>query len=96
MNIVKGVAHALCYMHHNCLPPIVLRDISSKNILLDSEYEASVSDFGTAKFLIPDSVNWTAIAGTHGYVAPGKLVVLYSYSFTPSYAFFLGISLHTQ
>ncbi|KAK9930096.1 hypothetical protein M0R45_027153 [Rubus argutus] len=57
-------------MHHDCMPPIVHRDISSKNILLDSEYEACVSDFGTAKFLNPDSANWTACAGTLGYVAP--------------------------
>nr|XP_011464596.1 PREDICTED: probable LRR receptor-like serine/threonine-protein kinase At4g08850 isoform X2 [Fragaria vesca subsp. vesca] len=70
VNIVKGVAHALYYMHYDCLPPIVHRDISSKNILLDSEYEASVSDFGTAKFLNPDSTNWTTLAGTYGYVAP--------------------------
>ncbi|KAK9930563.1 hypothetical protein M0R45_027598 [Rubus argutus] len=70
MNIVKGVAHALSYMHHDCFPPIVHRDISSKNILLDAEYEACVSDFGTAKFLNPNSANWTAFAGTYGYVAP--------------------------
>ncbi|XP_024170756.2 MDIS1-interacting receptor like kinase 2 [Rosa chinensis] len=70
VNIVKGVAHALCYMHHDCLPPIVHRDISSKNILLDDECEACVSDFGTAKFLNPDSDNWSALAGTYGYVAP--------------------------
>ncbi|KAL6179484.1 hypothetical protein ACLB2K_050999 [Fragaria x ananassa] len=73
VTIFKGVAHALCYMHHDCLPPIVHRDISSKNILLDAEYEACVSDFGTAKFLNPDSANWTALAGTYGYVAPVKL-----------------------
>ncbi|XP_021817314.1 MDIS1-interacting receptor like kinase 2-like isoform X2 [Prunus avium] len=70
VNIVKGLAHALSYMHHDCLPPIVHRDISSKNILLDSEYEAYVSDFGTAKYLNPDSTNWTAAAGTYGYMAP--------------------------
>ncbi|XP_021822006.1 MDIS1-interacting receptor like kinase 2-like [Prunus avium] len=70
VNIVKGVAHALSYMHHDCLPTIVHRDISTKNILLDSEYEACVSDFGTAKFLNPDSTNWTAAAGTFGYIAP--------------------------
>ncbi|PRQ21478.1 putative protein kinase RLK-Pelle-LRR-XI-1 family [Rosa chinensis] len=70
VNIVKGVAHNLSYMHHDCLPPIVHRDILSKNILLDSEYEACVSDLGTAKYLSPDSVNWTALAGTYGYVAP--------------------------
>ncbi|KAM5575741.1 hypothetical protein ABKV19_014602 [Rosa sericea] len=42
----------------------------SKNILLDSDYEASVSDFGTAKFLNTGSANWTTFAGTYGYVAP--------------------------
>ncbi|GKB25016.1 MDIS1-interacting receptor like kinase 2-like protein [Tanacetum coccineum] len=41
-NIIKGIAHALSYMHHDCSPPIVHRDISSKNILLDLEYEACV------------------------------------------------------
>lgn len=68
--VVKGIAHALSYMHHGCVPPIVHRDISSKNVLLNSEHEAHVSDFGTARFLKPDSSNWTAIAGTYGYVAP--------------------------
>nr|XP_027090152.1 MDIS1-interacting receptor like kinase 2-like [Coffea arabica] len=70
VNIVKGVAYALSYMHHDCSPPIVHRDISSKNILLDSEDEADVSDFGTAKLLKKDSSNWSALAGTYGYIAP--------------------------
>ncbi|XP_062028319.1 MDIS1-interacting receptor like kinase 2-like [Rosa rugosa] len=70
VNTVKGVAHASSYMHHDCLPAIVHGDISSKNNLLDSEYEASVSDFGTAKFLKPDSSNWTGLAGTYGYLGP--------------------------
>ncbi|KAL6185182.1 hypothetical protein ACLB2K_041316 [Fragaria x ananassa] len=70
VRIVKGVAHALSYMHHDCSPPIVHRDISSNKILLDYEYEPCVSDFGTAKFLNPDSSNWTTRAGTYGYIAP--------------------------
>ncbi|KAM3681700.1 hypothetical protein ACJW31_12G018300 [Castanea mollissima] len=70
VRIVKGVAYALSYMHHDCVPPIIHRDISSKNILLTSDLEACVSDFGTAKFLKPDSSNWTTIAGTYGYLAP--------------------------
>ncbi|XP_049386424.1 MDIS1-interacting receptor like kinase 2-like isoform X1 [Solanum stenotomum] len=70
VNIIKGVAFALSYMHQDCSPPIVHRDISSSNVLLDSEYEARVADFGIAKLLKPDSSNCTALAGTYGYVAP--------------------------
>ncbi|KAM7461964.1 hypothetical protein LguiA_030085 [Lonicera macranthoides] len=57
VNIIKGVVQALSYMHHDCSPPIVHHDISSNNILLDSEYEACVSDFGTAKILKLDTSN---------------------------------------
>ena len=49
--------NALSYMHHNCLPPIIHHDISSKNILLNLEYEAHISDFGTTKLLKLDSSN---------------------------------------
>ncbi|CAA2955735.1 MDIS1-interacting receptor like kinase 2-like [Olea europaea subsp. europaea] len=70
VNILRGVAYALSYMHHSCSPPIVHRDISSNNILLDIDYEAHISDFGTAKFLKCDSSNLSALAGTYGYVAP--------------------------
>ncbi|XP_044498767.1 MDIS1-interacting receptor like kinase 2-like [Mangifera indica] len=70
VNVIKAVAHALSYMHHDCFPPIVHRDISSKNVLLNFEYQAHVSDFGTAKLLKLDSSNWTQLAGTYGYIAP--------------------------
>ncbi|KAG6713608.1 hypothetical protein I3842_05G162200 [Carya illinoinensis] len=70
INIIKGTAHALSYMHHDCIPSIVHRDISSNNILLNSEFRAFISDFGTAKLLDPDSSNQTLVAGTYGYIAP--------------------------
>ncbi|XP_041017353.1 probable leucine-rich repeat receptor-like protein kinase At1g35710 [Juglans microcarpa x Juglans regia] len=70
VNIIKCTAHALSYLHHECIPIIVHRDISSSNILLDSKLEASISDFGTAKLLDPDSSNRTLVAGTYGYIAP--------------------------
>ncbi|XP_008229398.1 PREDICTED: probable LRR receptor-like serine/threonine-protein kinase At4g08850 [Prunus mume] len=70
VNVVKDVANALSYMHHDCSPAILHRDISSKNILLDLEYGAYVSDFGTAKLLKADTSNWTSFAGTFGYSAP--------------------------
>ncbi|GAY55533.1 hypothetical protein CUMW_164910 [Citrus unshiu] len=71
VNIVKGMAHALSYLHHHCTPPIVHRDISSNNVLLNSELEAFVADFGVARLLNFDSSNRTLLAGTSGYIAPG-------------------------
>ncbi|XP_043720722.1 MDIS1-interacting receptor like kinase 2-like [Telopea speciosissima] len=73
VNIVKGVAQALAYLHHDCSPPIIHRDISSNNILLDSDFEPHVSDFGISRFLKPDSSHWTTLAGTYGYFALGSL-----------------------
>ncbi|XP_039160888.1 MDIS1-interacting receptor like kinase 2 [Eucalyptus grandis] len=70
ISVVRGVADALSYMHHECSPPLIHRDLTSNNILLDRDYEAHVSDFGTARLLRPDSSNWTTIAGTIGYIAP--------------------------
>ncbi|XP_028087189.1 MDIS1-interacting receptor like kinase 2-like [Camellia sinensis] len=72
VNIIKGVASALSYMHHDCTLAIVRRDISSNNVLIDEEYEARVSDFGTFKLLKLDSSNWSAFASTYRYVAQGK------------------------
>jgi len=74
VNIIKDTAHALSYMHHECIPAIVHRDITSNNILLNSKLEAFVFDFGTAKLLDPDSSNQTLIAGTYGYIAPGEML----------------------
>ncbi|KAI3702952.1 hypothetical protein L6452_28706 [Arctium lappa] len=70
VSVVKGIANALSYMHHECSQPIIHRDLSSSNVLLDSDWVAHVSDFGTARLLKPDSSNWTSFAGTLGYIAP--------------------------
>lgn len=73
VNIIKSIAHALSYMHHDCSPSIIHRDISSNNILLNSKLEGFVGDFGAARLLHLDSSNYyTAAAGTLGYMAPGK------------------------
>ncbi|KAH7845671.1 hypothetical protein Vadar_004621 [Vaccinium darrowii] len=70
VNIVEAIAHALSYLHHDHTPPIVHRDISSNNILLNSQLEAFVADFGIDRLLHPVSSNQTVIAGTYGYIAP--------------------------
>ncbi|KAG6546889.1 hypothetical protein Mapa_011505 [Marchantia paleacea] len=71
-NIAVQAAHGLCYLHHDCSPLIVHRDVKSNNILLDSNLEAHVADFGLAK-LFQDtgkSESMSSIAGSYGYIAP--------------------------
>ncbi|XP_048435754.1 probable leucine-rich repeat receptor-like protein kinase At1g35710 [Pyrus x bretschneideri] len=70
VKIVQGLAHALSYLHHDCSPPIVHRDITVNNVLLESDFEVRLSDFGIARLLSTDSSNWTDIAGSFGYIAP--------------------------
>ncbi|KAL5702487.1 non-specific serine/threonine protein kinase [Ranunculus cassubicifolius] len=70
IKIITSVADALSYMHHGCSPPLIHRDISANNVLLDSEYDAYVADFGIARSLNSNSSNWTEPAGTYGYLAP--------------------------
>ncbi|XP_042518502.1 MDIS1-interacting receptor like kinase 2-like [Macadamia integrifolia] len=70
IKVIKGIAHALSYLHHDCTPPLIHRDISSNNVLLDADLEPHVADFGTSRFLNPNSSNRTILAGTYGYIAP--------------------------
>ncbi|KAL6214491.1 hypothetical protein ACLB2K_013925 [Fragaria x ananassa] len=70
VKIVKGVAQAVSYLHNDCSPPIVHRDITLNNILLQHDFMPRLSDFGTARILTSDSSNWTAVAGSCGYMAP--------------------------
>ncbi|KAM6598202.1 hypothetical protein CsatA_008726 [Cannabis sativa] len=70
--IAIEAAKGLCYLHHDCSPLILHRDVKSNNILLDSNFEAHVADFGLAKFLLDGGASecMSAIAGSYGYIAP--------------------------
>ncbi|GAA0158491.1 transmembrane signal receptor [Lithospermum erythrorhizon] len=71
LQVAIGTAQGLCYMHHDNLPAIIHRDVKSCNILLDSEFNAKIADFGLAKKLKDEEPNsMSAIAGSFGYMAP--------------------------
>lgn len=71
MKIIHGTAKALSYLHEALEPKVVHRDIKASNILVDSQWNAKVSDFGLAKLLGDGKSHVTTrVMGTFGYVAP--------------------------
>ncbi|KAG6502382.1 leucine-rich repeat receptor-like serine/threonine-protein kinase BAM3 [Zingiber officinale] len=72
LRIAIESAKGMCYLHHDCRPPILHRDVKCNNILLDANFEAHVADFGLAKYLRDTGASecMSAIAGSYGYIAP--------------------------
>ncbi|XP_051215089.1 probable LRR receptor-like serine/threonine-protein kinase At1g74360 [Lolium perenne] len=71
LDVAIGVARALTFLHHECVPAVVHRDVKASNVLLGRDGRARVTDFGLARVVRPgDTHVSTVVAGTVGYVAP--------------------------
>ena len=69
--IIKGVASGLLYLHEGWEQTVIHRDIKAANVLLDSELNGRLGDFGLAKLYDHGSnPNTTRVVGTLGYLAP--------------------------
>ncbi|KAI3435345.1 ATPase_AAA_core domain-containing protein [Psidium guajava] len=69
--VIKGVACGLCYLHEGWEQVVIHRDIKASNILLDSELNGRLGDFGLAKLYDHGTdPQTTHVVGTLGYMAP--------------------------
>ncbi|GLJ49015.1 hypothetical protein SUGI_1034000 [Cryptomeria japonica] len=70
--IALDAARGLSYMHHDCFPPILHRDLKSSNILLDGDFGAKIADFGVSRVIdrLGHEYTVSGYVGSHGYIAP--------------------------
>ncbi|KAL6215455.1 hypothetical protein ACLB2K_014885 [Fragaria x ananassa] len=72
-DIAVGTAKGLAYLHEECLEWVLHCDVKPQNILLDSNYQPKVADFGLSKLLNRDELKNSSFSrkrGTRGYIAP--------------------------
>nr|DAD28201.1 TPA_asm: hypothetical protein HUJ06_029669 [Nelumbo nucifera] len=77
MKVALGAAKGLAFLH-SAETKVIYRDFKTSNILLDSNYNAKLSDFGLAKDGPTGDKSHvsTRVMGTYGYAAPEYLATV--------------------
>lgn len=88
IKIALGAAKGLAFLHGNP-EPVIYRDFKTSNILLDSEFNAKLSDFGLAKAGPQGDKTHvsTRVVGTYGYAAPEYVMTGHLTSKSDVYSF---------
>uniref|UniRef100_A0A0D9ZGQ2 Protein kinase domain-containing protein n=1 Tax=Oryza glumipatula TaxID=40148 RepID=A0A0D9ZGQ2_9ORYZ len=69
--IAKDIGSGLLYLHHECDPHILHRDIKPGNVLLDENFNAKLADFGLSRMANQDNATLlTTAIGSEGYLDP--------------------------
>ncbi|XP_010554040.1 PREDICTED: probable receptor-like protein kinase At5g15080 [Tarenaya hassleriana] len=89
MKIALGAARGLAFLHEEAERPVIYRDFKASNILLDSDYNAKLSDFGLAKDAPEGDKTHvsTRVMGTYGYAAPEYVMTGHLTSKSDVYSF---------
>ncbi|KAL1208235.1 putative L-type lectin-domain containing receptor kinase II.1 [Cardamine amara subsp. amara] len=88
VNVIKGVASALLYLHEDWEQVVLHRDIKASNILLDGDLNGRLGDFGLARFHDRGvNLEATRVVGTIGYMAPELTTMGVTTTWTDVYAF---------